>query len=382
MSRHQASSADHDDADRGARAATAADPDGERAVDKAGAPHPDDHRKPDSPTDMTKPSWGYVLKRTLREFMRDESTDNAAGLTYWAVLALAPAALALFSLLALFGNSREIVEDAIDQAGANVPTGEDSVIDTLLTSAENQQGAGLALITGLAVALWTASNYVNAFSRAMNRVYEVDEGRPIWKLRPTMLLVTLVLLLLVVAICVALVLSGGVAEALGAAIGLSTQAVTVWNIAKWPVVALLVVLAVAVLYFATPNVKQPKFRWLSVGSVVAILVWALATVGFFFYVASFGSYDATYGALAGVVVVLLWLYITNTALLFGAELDAELERGRELQAGLAAEESIQLPPRDTKASEKKQKKYADDVARGRRLRESNGARQEDPDRTR
>ncbi|MBO1751002.1 YihY/virulence factor BrkB family protein [Actinotalea sp. BY-33] len=378
MSRHQAASPPHDDAGRRARAATASDPEGDRAVDKAGAPHPDDRRKPGSPKDLTKPSWGYVLKRTVREFVRDESTDNAAGLTYWAVLALAPAALALFSLLALFGNSRQIVEDAIEEAGANVPTDEGSVIDMLLAAAEGQQGAGLALITGLAVALWTASNYVNAFGRAMNRVYEVDEGRPIWKLRPIMLLVTLVLLLLVVAICVALVLSGGVAEALGAAIGLSSQAVTIWNIAKWPVVVLLVVLAVAVLYFATPNVKQPKFRWLSVGSVVAILVWALATVGFFFYVANFGNYDATYGALGGVVVFLLWLYITNNALLFGAELDAELERGRELQAGIAAEKSIQLPPRDTTASEKKQKKHTDDVARGRRLRESTGARQAAP----
>jgi membrane protein len=206
----------------------------------------------------------------------------------------------------------------------------------------------------------------------MNRMYQIDEGRPAWKLRPIMLAVTLLLLVLVALVCVALVLSGPVAEGIGDAIGLSEVTVLVWNIAKWPVVVAIVIVIVAVLYWATPNIRQPKMKWVSVGAVVFIVVWALATLGFALYVANFGKYEATYGALAGVIVFLLWVWITNNALLFGAELDCELERGRELQAGLKAEETLQLPPRDTKASVKKQKKLQEDIADGRALRESAG----------
>ncbi|WP_182111817.1 YihY/virulence factor BrkB family protein [Actinotalea sp. JY-7876] len=350
----------------------------EHATEKTDAPHPDHPGKPDSPTDLTKPSWFYVLKKTFREFLRDQCTDMAAALTYYAVLAVAPAALALVSLLGVFGNGQEIVDRVMDLAKDMAPGLDLKFVEDIVKNLASQEGAGLALITGLLVALWSASGYVNAFSRAMNRMYEIDEGRPIWKLRPWMLLITLITLVLVAVICVALVLSGPVAEAIGGAVGLGAQAVTVWNIAKWPVIVLLVALAVAILYWGTPNVRQPKFRWLSVGSFVFILVWAIATAAFGFYVANFSSYSATYGALAGVIIFLLWVWLTNNALLFGAELDAELERGRELQAGIEAEETIQLPPRDTKASEKKQQQHAKDVAAGRALRESRGS-DADPD---
>lgn len=351
--------------------------DDERAAAKADAPEPDDPRKPDEPTDLTKPSWLYVLRKTYREFLRDQVTDLAAALTYWAVLAVAPAALALVSLLGLFGDGEQIVEDVL--AEANRVTGMDtSAIETVLTNAADGQGAGFALVAGLAVALWSASGYVNAFGRAMNRVYETDEGRPIWKLRPIMLLVTLVLLVMVALVMVAMVLSGPVAQAVGGVIGLGEEAVTIWNVAKWPVVVVLVTLIIAILYYATPNVRQPRFRWLSVGSFVALVVWAVGTVGFAFYVGNFGSYNQTYGTLAGVIVFLLWLWLTNNALLFGAELDAELERARQLQAGIAAEETIQLPPRDTKASEKKAQQHAEDVAKGRRLRQTRGRRSDVP----
>ncbi|KGM13819.1 YihY/virulence factor BrkB family protein [Cellulomonas bogoriensis] len=349
------------------------EPGSQTATGKSQAPAPDHPAKPTSPTRITKPSWKYVLGRTAREFTKDQSTDSAAGLTYWAVLALAPAALAVVSVLSLFGDSRQIIEDAIAEAGGALPDDAESPLNQVLDAVTQQDNAGFALVTALLVALWSASGYVNAFGRAMNRVYEVDEGRPIWKLRPVMLVITFVVLLLVVLICLALVLTGGVAEALGGAVGLSAQAVTIWDLAKWPVVAALAVVIVAILYYATPNVRQPRFRWISVGSVVALVVWALATFGFGFYVANFGNYDATYGALAGVVLFLLWLFLTNNALLFGAELDAELERGRQLQAGIRAEETIQLPPRDTKASEKKHTKYAEDVATGRTLRLTEGA---------
>ena len=206
----------------------------------------------------------------------------------------------------------------------------------------------------------------------MNRIYEVDEGRPIWKLRPIMLLLTVVLVVLTALVALGLILTGPAAQAVGDAVGLGPTAVTLWNIAKWPVLLAVVVLIVALLYYVTPNVKQPKFRWVSVGAVLAILTWVLASAAFGFYVSRFSSYDKTYGSLAGVIVFLLWLWITNLALLLGAELDAELERGRQLQAGIAAEKTIQLPLRDSRKADKAEQTERDDIARGRELRLSHG----------
>jgi membrane protein len=213
----------------------------------------------------------------------------------------------------------------------------------------------------------------------MNRIYEIREGRPFWKLRPVMLAVTLVAVILVALVAMALVLTGPAAQAVGDAIGLGSTGLLVWNIAKWPVILLVVAFVVALLYYVTPNVKQPRFRWVSVGAVVAIVVWILASAAFGFYVSTFSSYDKTYGALAGVVVFLLWLWITNLALLFGAELDAELERARELQSGLPAEEELQLPARDTRGTDKADAKKAEDVERARRLRTSLGGREDGDD---
>ena len=344
----------------------------------ADAPPPDDPSKPDSPPDLTGPTWRYALRKTLREFRAHDVTDLAAALTYWAVLAVAPAALALVSLLGVFGNGEQIVTDVMDTVRQIAPGLDLAAVRPVVENLASQQGAGLALLGGLLLALWSASGYVNAFARAMNRIYQVAEGRPIWKLRPVLLLVTLVLLVLVAIICAAMVLSGSVAQAIGSAVGLSELAVSLWNIAKWPVIVVLVALTIAILYYATPNVQQPRFRWISVGSLVAILVWALATLGFGLYVVYFGSYGQTYGALAGVIVFLLWLWLTNNALLFGAELDAEMERARELQAGIEAEETIQLPPRDTAASRKREAKAADDVGAGRALRLTRGRRRRLP----
>ena len=339
-------------------------------------PHPEAGAKPDSPGDLTKPSWLYVVRKTMREFSRDRCTDLAAALTYYGVLALFPAAIALLSLVGLVGQGQSTVQTL---TGILSDIGAGSVADTLeptLMTLSEAPAAGFAFVAGLAAALWSASGYVTSFGRALNDVYEVEEGRPFWKLRPIMLVVTLVLVVLVALVAVALVLTGPAAQAVGDAIGLGSTVVTVWSIAKWPVLLLVVVLVVALLYWATPNVKQPKFRWISVGAVFAIVVWVLASAAFGFYVANFSSYDKTYGSLAGVIVFLLWLWITNLALLFGAELDAELERSRELQAGIPAEESIQLPPRDDHGIRKSQEKRADDVDRGRRLRRSRGRSQE------
>jgi membrane protein len=258
--------------------------------------------------------------------------------------------------------------------GVSSPT-----LEQTITQLSNTPGAGIALVVGLATALWSASGYVGSFGRAMNRVYQIDEGRPIWKLRPVMLLVTLITVVLAALVLVGLVISGPAAKAVGDAVGLGATAVLVWNIAKWPVMLAVVVLIVALLYYATPNVKQPKFKWISVGALVAILTWVLASAAFGFYIANFSSYNKTYGSLAGVIVFLLWLWITNLALLFGAELDAELERGRQLQAGMAAEQTLQLPPRDTRNIEKAQAKQDQDIARGRRLRQSQGQSHEHED---
>jgi membrane protein len=176
------------------------------------------------------------------------------------------------------------------------------------------------------------------------------------------------LVVLVAVALLGLLVTGPVAEEIGDALGVGSTAVLVFDIVKWPVIALVVVAIVALLYYFTPNVRQPRFRWVSVGAALAIVTWALASAAFGFYVANFSSYDKTYGALAGVIVFLLWLWLTNLALLFGAELDAELERGRELQSGIAAEESIQLPPRDDRNLEKAAAKEQDDIRRGRELR--------------
>ena len=329
--------------------------------------------EPDSPTDVTKDSWQYVARKTFREFSKDQCTDLAAALTYYAVLALFPAMIALLSLVGLFGQGRQTVDTLL---GILRDVGAGSAAQTLEPTLQSLAGrsgaAGFAFVLGLAASLWSASGYVGSFGRAMNRMYEVREGRPFWKLRPVMLAVTLVALVLVALVAMALVLTGPAAKAVGDAIGLGSTALTVWNIGKWPVVLAVVALIIALLYYATPNVKQPKFRWISVGAVVAIVVWIIASVAFGFYVSTFASYDKTYGALAGVVVFLLWLWITNLALLFGAELDAELERGRELQSGVAAERSLQLPPRDTRTSDKSRAKEEEDVQRGKRLRETGG----------
>jgi membrane protein len=324
--------------------------------------------KIDDPTDLSRQSWFYVLRKTVREFSADQCTDLAAALTYYAVLALFPAAIALTSILGLVGQGT----DAVDQVlGILRDVGASGVVDSVgptLRELAGSQAAGLALVLGLLGALWSASGYVGAFGRAMNRIYERPEGRPVWKLRPAMLLLTAVLVVLVAVALAGLIVSGPVTSAVGDAIGVGSTFQLVFSIVKWPIILAVVVAIVALLYYFTPNVRQPRFRWVSVGAVVAILAWALASAAFGYYVGNFSSYDKTYGSLAGVIVFLLWLWLTNLALLFGAELDAELERGRELQSGIAAEEDIQLPPRDDRNIKKARAKDREDVERGRALR--------------
>jgi membrane protein len=358
------------DAANAANAANADAETDESSTAKArSAPAPDDSRKPDSPTDVSKPSWKYIAKKTFREFTKDQCADLAAALTYYGVLSMFPALLALVSLLGIFGQAEKTTEAMLEIAQGVAPGAALDVIKGPIQELTSSSAAGFTLILGILTALWSASGYVGAFGRAMNRIYEVDEGRPFIKLRGAMLAVTVTTVIIVALTAAMLVLSGPVAEAVGNAMGLGGVFLTAWNILKWPVVVLLVIAVIAILYYATPNVKQPKFRWMSLGSFIALMIFVLASLGFGFYVANFGNYNKTYGAIGGVIVMLLWLWILNMSLLFGAEFDAEMERGRQLQAGIEAEETIQLPPRDTKQSDKLQVREEEDIRRGRDLRE-------------
>lgn len=332
------------------------------------APDPEAAGKPDSPDDLHQRSWKYVLQKTIREFSSDQCTDIAAALTYFAVLSIFPGLIAIFSLLGVIGQGQAASDAVLDIVEQVAPGDTADTIRGPIEQIAGSPAAGFALITGILLAIWSASGYVGAFSRAMNRIYEIEEGRPFWKLKPTQLLVTVIAIGLLVVAAIILVVSGPVTEAVGTALGLGEVAQTIWSIAKWPVLAFIVVLIVAILYYATPNAKQPKFRWISIGALLAIIVLAVATLAFGFYVANFSNYDRTYGSLAGIIIFLLWLWIANLALLFGAEFDAELERGRQLQAGIAAEEDIQLPPRDTRKSDKTAEKEQKDIDEGRKIR--------------
>jgi membrane protein len=287
-----------------------------------------------------------VLKRTVREFREDNLTDWAAALTYYSVLSIFPGLAALVAILALFGSEGTIdsLLEIIDDIGP--ASAVDTFRDPVETVVNSNTGAGLALVLSLALSLWTASGYIGAFMRASNAIYEVEEGRPFWKLRPIQIAVALIMVLLLALVLVAIVLTGPLADAVGDEIGISGTLVTLWQFAKWPLLVIVIVIMLAFLYYAAPNVKQPSFRLLTPGSGLAIVVWTIASVGFAIYVANFGSYNKAYGSLGGAVVFLIWLWLSNIAVLLGAELNAEIERERQLAAGKReARDQIQLEPR-------------------------------------
>ncbi|MBM7504344.1 YihY/virulence factor BrkB family protein [Agromyces aurantiacus] len=343
----------------------------DRAVqDDRIAPDPEDPRKPDSPPEVSTRSWKYIFRKTLREFVDDECQDSAAALTYYGVLAIFPGLLALTSLLALVGQGGKAIDALLGVLEGVAPPEVLQVLSDPLQQFADSPAAGLGFVTGLVIALWSASGYVGAFGRAMNRIYEIEEGRPFWKLRPVQLGVTVAAVVLVALVAVILVVSGPITDAIGEALGLGEAVRIVWEIAKWPLLAIIVIVIIALLYHATPNAKQPKFRWISLGALLAIVVLVIASAAFALYVANFSNYDRTYGSLAGAIVFLLWLWIANNALLFGAEFDAEVERGRELEAGIPAEERIQLPPRDTRKIDTAERKEREDIELGRRIREA------------
>jgi membrane protein len=304
-------------------------------------------RAPKTPAKLRKRSWIGVFARTVREFKRDNLTDWAAALTYYGILAIFPALLALVSILGVIGASA--TQPLIDNLGSVAPGPAKDIATSALKNLQESRGAaGVLFIVGLAGALWSASGYVAAFMRASNAIYEVEEGRPIWKALPTRVLTTLVLLVMLAVVALAVTFTGPLAEQAGNVIGVGSAALTAWDIAKWPVILLMVMFMFAILYWAAPNVKHPRFRWVSPGGVVGVLLWLAASAGFAFYVANFGSYNKTYGALGGVIVFLTWLWISNVAILLGAEFNAEVERGRQIEAGHPEEREPFLEPRDTR----------------------------------
>jgi membrane protein len=303
---------------------------------------------PDDPTDLHKRNWKQLLKRTFKEFQEDNLTDWAAALTYYAILALFPALLVLVALLGIVGQQDTITTFIQSMRDAGLSGAADNIEKPLNDVVSAKGGAGALFGVGLIGAVWSASGYLGAFMRASNSIYEVEEGRPFWKLRPLQVALTVLGILALAFVLIALVVSGPLAEAVGNTIGLGSEAVTIYSIVKWPLLIGVVMILFASLYFAAPNVKQPKFRWISPGGVLAVLIWIVASVGFGFYVSNFGSYNKTYGTLGGVISFLVWMWITNIAILLGAEFDAELERERELEAGINASKEIKLPPRDKK----------------------------------
>jgi membrane protein len=304
----------------------------------------DERKAPGGPTKLRTRSWFGVLKRTGKEFSDDNLTDWAAALTYYGVLAIFPALLAMVSILGLIGHSA--TQPLLDNLNSLAPGPGKQIFTNAITNLQKSQGAaGILFFFGIGAAIWSASGYVGAFMRASNAIYEVEEGRPIYVKRPVQLLVTVVLLIMVAASAIAVVVTGGLAKRVGDVVGVGSTAVTVWDYAKWPVLILLVAMMFSILYWAAPNVKQPGFRWLTPGGVLAVLVWVLASVLFALYVANFSSYNKTYGTLGGVIAFLVWLWISNIAVLLGAELNAELERGRQLEAGVPAKERIRVEPR-------------------------------------
>ena len=321
----------------------------DREIDRGATPGPrfPGERAPEGPTDLKRRSWVGVLKRSVSEFKEDNLTDWAAALTYYGILAIFPALIVLVSVLGLIGDSA--TQPLIDNLGEVAPGPAQEIFTSAIENLQGSQGAaGVFFILGLAGALWSASGYVAAFMRASNSIYDIEEGRPIWKTVPTRVVLTLVLLILLAISAVAVTLTGGLAKEVGGVLGLSDTAITVWNIAKWPVLLLVVSFMFGLLYWAAPNVKHPKFRWVTPGGVLAVIGWVIASLAFAFYVANFGSYNKTYGALAGPIVFLVWLWVSNIMVLLGAEFNAELERGRAIEAGHPEHEEPFVEPRDTR----------------------------------
>jgi membrane protein len=316
----------------------------------------DNGQAPDSPSDLGGTSKKDTLKRTFKEFSADNITDWAGALTYYGVLAVFPAIIALVSIVGLVGSSA--TDSLLENVGELAPGPAKDILTSAIENLASSKGAaGIAFIVGLVLSLYSASSYISAFTRASNDIYDVEEGRPIWKLKPQQIAIALVLIVMLVGIAVAVTLSGPLAKEAGKVIGVGDSAVMIWDFAKIPLILLMVSFLFAFLYWAAPNVKQPGFKFISPGGIVALVIWIVASLLFAFYVASFASYNKTYGALGGVIAFLVWIWLTNIAILFGAEFNSELQRSQRRAAGEAAPlDEPFLEPRDVATLEKKESK--------------------------
>lgn len=328
-----------------------------------------DRDKASNLTEIHKQTWMYVWRRTAQEFLRDGCVDGAGALTFFAVLSIFPAGLAVVALIGILADSEAVLDQLFSLVEEVVPA---AVIDTLrgpLVEVAGASAAGLTLVVSIVTAVWSASIYVGAFGRVLNRIYGIAEGRPYWKRKPAQLAVTVALLALALVVVGVLVLTGPVVRMVGDALSIGDTALAVWEVLKWPLLAGSVIAMITLLYKGTSNLTQPPLRWLVLGAVLAVAVLAGASAGFITYVSNFSNYNRTFGTLAGVIVFLVWLFLINLALLFGAEFNAELERGRQLQAGQRSESQLQLPPRDDSMSKRKARSREITKERGVKLRQ-------------
>ena len=322
-------------------------------------------------TKLPRARWVAVFKRSVREFKHDGVSDLAAALTYYGLLALFPGVLVLISVLGFLGKAT--TRRLLDNIGQIAPGGVHSFLQGVVNQVQGRAGAAsIAAVVGIVLALWSASGYVAAFMRAANAIYDVDEGRPIWKTAPVRLLTTLALVVMLVLAAGIVVLTGPIADKVGKALGIGHAAVVAWDIAKWPVLIVLVSIMVTLLYKATPNVKQPGFRWISAGGVLAVIIWIVASAGFAVYVSFSGSYNKTYGSFATAIIFLVWLWISNIAILLGAEFNAEAQRERAIRAGLPEGLEPFVEVRDTRKLDEVQKE---------RVKHANRVRSRPPDRS-
>jgi membrane protein len=301
---------------------------------------------PEQPTKLSKESWFGAFKRTFMQVGDDKLTTWAAALTYYAILSIFPALLVLIAALRLTGEAN--MQKVLSNITSIAPGPARSILTSAVSNLQQGQSstAGILAIVGVLGALWSASGYVGSFMQAANSIYDVPEGRPIWKKLPIRLGITIVVGLIVGVASLAVVLTGSLARQVGKLLGVGSSAVTVWNIAKWPVLVILIALAIAMLYWAAPNARHGGFRWVTPGSLLAVVVWIIASAGFVFYIANFSSYNKTYGSLAAVIIFLIWLWITNLAILFGAEFDAEMQRARAIEAGHSPTDEPYMELRD------------------------------------
>jgi len=330
--------------------------------DTAAAPAARSEHVPRTLTDMPKAGWLAILKRSIREFKHDDITDRAAALTYYGVLALFPAVLVLVSILGLLGKST--TQQVLSNLGQVAPGGVNTFLTNVVTQVQGKAGAaGVAGIIGIVIALWSTSSYVAAFMRASNAIYDVDEGRPIWKTGPIRLVTTVALVVMLVIAAAIVVLTGPIANQVGTAFGIGHAAVLIWDIAKWPVLLIIVSVMFSLLYKASPNVRQPAFRWISAGGILAVILWLIASGLFAVYVSFSGTYNKTYGSLATVIIFLVWLWISNIAILLGAEFNAETQRERAIRAGLPEDVEPFAELRDTRKLNDPEKRRVEQARR-------------------